>query len=68
MIKYEISKGGYKPMYQLEYIGAIIEKAKGEKYKISVRQEEKKGRNARMKYREIAKSPRSIRETMREKR
>jgi hypothetical protein len=55
-------------MYQLEYIGALIEKAKGENYQISVRQEENKGRNARMKYREIAKSPRSIRETMREKR
>ena len=54
-------------MYQMEYIGEILKKSTGEGYKISSRQGEKKGRNGEMKYREIAKSPRKIRVTMKER-
>ena len=67
VINMQIGKGGYNPMYQMEYIGEILKKSTGEGYKISSRQEEKKGRNGEMKYREIAKSPRKIRVTMKER-
>lgn len=67
VISMQIGKGGYNPMYQLEYIGELMKKSAGEEYKISARQEERKGRNGEMKYREIAKSPRKIRATMKER-
>lgn len=67
VISMQIGKGGYNPMYQMEYLEEILKKSTGEDYKISSRQEEKKGRNGEMKYREIAKSPRKIRVTMKER-
>ena len=66
-ISMQIGKGGYEPMYQMEYIGEMIKKMEKEEYKISSRQEQKKGRNGEMKYREIAKSPRKLRVAIKER-
>ena len=55
-------------MYQMEYIGEMINKMEKEEYKISSRQDGWKGRNGEIKFRQIAKSPRKLRIAMKVRR